>query len=253
MKQKVFLSDNDGTLTVARRPIRGEMAETIVAFANHFKFAIVTGSPFHDMEEQMPPEILMNPNIDYWCNMGNTLYRNGKEIYNANNVIDFDSFNPVLQDILKNCPHQFHKSFPRHHEIHANCAINFTMLGRPEVGEPSLEDRAEYVAWDAEVGQRRWIINHLNELYPEYNMSLGGQISVDIVKKGCDKAQVVGHYKDKYDIAYFGDRVYKMGNDNAIAHEVVDVGGTIYSVSCPHDTMRIMQILIEEDKKQSSA
>ena len=42
--------------------------------------------------------------------------------------------------------------------------------------------------------------------------------------------------------------VYKMGNDNAIAHEVVDVGGTIYSVSCPHDTMRIMQILIEEDK-----
>ena len=70
MKQKVFLSDNDGTLTVARRPIRGEMAETIVEFAKHFKFAIVTGSPWHDMEEQMPPEILTNPNIDYWCNMG---------------------------------------------------------------------------------------------------------------------------------------------------------------------------------------
>ena len=46
MKQKVFLSDNDGTLTVARKPIRGEMAETLLAFAKHFKFAIVTGSPY---------------------------------------------------------------------------------------------------------------------------------------------------------------------------------------------------------------
>ena len=249
MKQKAFLSDNDGTLTVARKPIRGEMAETIVEFSKRFKFAIVTGSPWGDMVEQMPDEILTNPNIDYWCNMGNTLYREGKEIYNANNVIDFDSFSPILQDILKNCPHQFHKSYPRHHEIHANCAINFTMLGRPEIGEPCMEDRAEYVSWDAEVGQRQWIIDYLNKLYPDYNMSLGGQISVDIVKKGCDKAQVVNHYKDDFHICYFGDRIYRSGNDNAIAHEVVDVGGTIYSVGSPQETMRIMQNLIEQDKK----
>jgi HAD superfamily hydrolase (TIGR01484 family) len=249
-KQRVFLSDNDGTLTVARKPIRGEMAETIVEFARRFKFAIVTGSPWHDMEEQMPPEILTNPNIDYWCNMGNTLYREGKEIYNAHNVIDFEKFRPILADLLKSCPYQFHKSFPRHYEIHANCAINFTMLGRPEVGEPSMEDRNEYASWDAEVGQRLWIIDYLNKLYPEYNMSLGGQISVDIVKKGCDKAQVVGHYKDDYKICYFGDRIYKPGNDNAVAHEVVDAGGTLYSVKNPHETMRIMQKLIELDKEE---
>ena len=111
-----------------------------------------------------------------------------------------------------------------------------------------LRIESNYLAWDAKVGQPHWIIEHLNELYSEYNMFYGGQISVDIVKKGCDKAQVVNHYKDKYDIAYFGDRIYKMGNDNAIAHEVVDVGGTIFSVNGPEDTMRIMQILIAQDK-----
>jgi HAD superfamily hydrolase (TIGR01484 family) len=242
------MSDNDGTLTVARKPIRGEMAETIVAFANRFKFIIVTGSPFHDMEEQMPPEILTNKNIDYWCNMGNTLYREGEEVYNANNVIDFEKFDPILKDILENCPYQFPKSLPRHYEIHANCAINFTMLGRPEVGEPSMEDRAAYAAWDAEVGQRRWIIEYLNKLYPEYNMSLGGQISVDIVKKGCDKAQVVSHYKDDYRLSYFGDRIYKTGNDNSVAHEIIDAGGTLFSVKNPVETMHIMQDLIEADK-----
>jgi len=123
------------------------------------------------------------------------------------------------------------------------------MLGRPEVGEPSAEDRADYVAWDAEYGQRKWVIETLQAKHPEYNMTYGGQISVDIVKKGCDKAQVVNYYKDKYNITYFGDRIYKMGNDNAIAHEVVDCGGSIYSVSGPAQTMQIMQKLIEEDKK----
>ena len=90
-KPKVFLSDNDGTLTVARRPIRGEMAKTMVEFANTFKFAIVTGSPYKDMVEQMPPELLNNPNIDYWCCMGNILYNNGKELHNSHNTIDFES------------------------------------------------------------------------------------------------------------------------------------------------------------------
>ena len=183
-KQRIFLSDNDGTLTVARKPIRGEMAETLVEFSKLYKFAIVTGSPYKDMVEQMPPELLNNPNIDYWCCMGNILYNNGKELYNSHNTIDFDKFAPIMQDILQNCPLQYHKSFPRHHEINANCAINFTMLGRPEVGEPSMEDRAEYVAWDNEKGQRKWIIDTLVGQHPEYNFTYGGQISVDIVKRG---------------------------------------------------------------------
>lgn len=250
MKKLAFLSDNDGTLTVARKPIRGEMAETIKTFADHFKFVIVTGSPFEDMIEQMPDEILYHPNIDYWCNMGNTLHREGKQLFDAGNTIDVDMFDPILADILKNCPIKYHKENPRHYEVHANCSINFTMLGRPEVGEASLEDRNEYAAWDAEHGQRRWVINYLNKLYPEYNMSLGGQISVDIVKKGCDKAQVIERYKDEYKLSYFGDRIYTTGNDNSAAHEIVDAGGTVYSVDSPADTMRIMKYLIELDNQQ---
>ena len=246
-KKKVFLSDNDGTLTVARKKIVGEMAETLIEFTKHFHFAVVTGSPYKDMLEQMPEELLQSENVDFWCCMGNALYKQGKEVYNSNNTIDFNEFKDVLDDILENCPHKFHKSYPRHHEINNNCAINFTMLGRPEVGEPPHEDRAEYVEWDLQNGQRKWIIEYLEQRYPEYNMTFGGQISVDIVKKGCDKAQVAKHYKD-YHISYFGDRIYRTGNDNAIAHEIVDLGGTIYSVKAPEETMKIMQYLIEQDK-----
>ena len=56
---------------------------------------------------------------------------------------------------------------------------------------------------------------------------------------------------DYLDIAYFGDRVEKNGNDNSIVHEIIDAGGTIYSVKNPHETMRIMEQLIERDKREN--
>ena len=245
MKEKIFLSDNDGTLTVARKPIVGEMAETLIKFADKFRFSVITGSPYSDMVAQMPPLLLSHPNVEFWCCMGNVLYKDGKEIYNSNKVIDFKMFEGVLKEILEVCPYKFNKSYPRHHEINNNCAINFTMLGRPEEGQPSEEDRAEYMEWDSRVGQRQWIIKYLSEKYPDYNMTLGGQISVDIVKKGSDKAQVANYYKN-YQITYFGDRIYKTGNDNSIAREVIDLGGSVYSVLSPLETMKIMQTLINE-------
>ena len=61
--------------------------------------------------------------------------------------------------------------------------------------------------------------------------------------------KVFDYYKNDFQISYFGDRIYKMGNDNAIAHEVVDCGGTIFSVENPKETMRIMQTLIEQDER----
>ncbi|MBQ6621480.1 MAG: hypothetical protein IJH75_01435 [Mogibacterium sp.] len=248
MKPKVFLSDSNGTLTNARQPITGEFAEVIVEFAKKFKFVVVTGSPWDYISPLMPKELLENPNVDFWCNMGNTLYRGGELVFDADNVIDFYFFEPILKDLLTACPHQFHTSFPRHFEVNRH-SINFTMLGRPEEGEPSKEIREEYAAWDAEHGQRLWIIDFLNKLYPDYDMSLGGQISVDIVKKGCDKAQVVNYYKDEYDITFLGDRISKHGNDNTIAHVIADIGGSIYSVDDPEETLEVLKSLMELDEK----
>ena len=99
MNKKIFLSDNDGTLTVARKKIVGEMAETLIEFTKHFRFAVVTGSPYKDMMEQMPEEVLQSENVDFWCCMGNALYRQGKEVYNSHNTIDFNMFKDVLDDI----------------------------------------------------------------------------------------------------------------------------------------------------------
>jgi phosphomannomutase len=243
VKKKLYLADINGTLTYARQPVSREMASTMVEFAEKFPFAVVTGSPWHEVKDMMPDELIEDPDIDFWCSMGNNLFREGKELRNAHNTIDFEFFHEVLEDARLTCPYQFRKVYRDHFEVNAN-SINFSMLGRPLDGEPPIEDRREYEAWDAEVGQRRWLIKYLSKLYPEYDIMLGGQISIDIVKKGCGKEQIVDYYKDRYDISFFGDRIESMGNDNTIAHVIADIGGSIYSVDSPEETLTIMRSLI---------
>ncbi len=126
MKEKVFLSDNDGTLTTGRRKITGEMAETMLEFADHFKFCLTTGSDYQDMVNQMPDGMLMHPNVEFWCCMGNVLYKGGKEIYNSNHTIDLEKFKPILNEVLEICPIKYHTNYPRHFEVSKGCRINLT-------------------------------------------------------------------------------------------------------------------------------
>lgn len=251
-KTKVYIADSNGTLTFARQPIHGEMADTLTEFAERYKFVVVTGSPWEELVDEMPETLVHNPNVDFWCSMGNSMYRNGENVYDSKSMIDFEAFHPILEDILETCPIQYEKSFENHYEVNPH-SINFTMLGRPEGGDPSIEDRLAYEKWDEEHGQRKWVIEYLTKLYPDHEMTLGGQLSIDIVKKGFDKTQIVKHYKDDYDITFFGDRIAAMGNDNSIAHVIADIGGTIYEIEKPEETMRIMQMLMRRADKDAAA
>ena len=165
MKEKAFIFDNNGTLAASRMPIRKDVAEVLRIFADRFRIVIVTGSTWEDLANQMPDDLLVHPNIDYWCNMGNTEYRQGELIYDSGHAIDYSAFAPILEHI--STPMKFRVSYPNHIEEHGGYSINYTVLGRPDNGEPSLEIRQEYEAWDKENGQRLWVINYLTKTVPE--------------------------------------------------------------------------------------
>lgn len=56
----------------------------------------------------------------------------------------------------------------------------------------------------------------LSEKYPQYDFSLGGNISIDIVKKGCEKGQVAKELRNTFpdeEIIFYGVRTFEGGND----------------------------------------
>lgn len=270
-KTIIAFSDNDGTLTRRRKKHSPEMTKSILDFVNAGNiFVFSTGADYPDMEKQADIEVRKHKNVYFACCMGNSILYQGKEVFNTGNKIDCKYFKEDLECIVKECPHQFETSYPNHYQLQKDSIINFTMLGRPDDGEPSDEVRGKYAEWDNEVCQRGFVIEYLSSKHPDYNFTLGGEISVDITKKYCDKAQIpylidvivdkngaislefskkdtkVNPFPNNVVISYFGDRIGKYGNDNTIAHEIVDLGGTIYSVESLEETMEYLKLYIKK-------
>jgi HAD superfamily hydrolase (TIGR01484 family) len=81
--------------------------------------------------------------------------------------------------------------------------------------------------WDPDQIKRNKIIDILKKKLPEFEIRLGGSTSIDITRKGIDKAYAIGKIKELLkvgdeDIYYLGDALYKGGNDETIKKTGVD-------------------------------
>ena len=96
--------------------------------------------------------------------------------------------------------------------------MNFSVVGR----NADQEQRKEYEMWDKENNERSQLALYINQDYPELEATVGGSISIDIIRKGYDKGQIVQKLISMgYDeIEFFGDRCFPGGNDYGIVREL---------------------------------
>jgi hydroxymethylpyrimidine pyrophosphatase-like HAD family hydrolase len=248
LKPRIFLSDNDGTLTVSRKPCAPEIERTLIDFADKFPLVLVTGSPYEDMLDQHTAEFLNHPNVEFAVDMGNTIYKKGKVVYTTGKVFDTSVVMPHIEHILQSCPIRYPgKTYPEKYKV--STRFNFTILGRPNnTDNPTSDECHAYGEWDKINGQRAWVIEYLRGALKDYNITLGGSISIDITKDGDGKEQAVGYYAAKgYDVSYIGDRIGPDGNDHTSALETVRHGGSVYAVGNPGYTARLLRGIIRDE------
>ncbi len=85
------------------------------------------------------------------------------------------------------------------------------------------------------------MIDLLQKKIPQFESRMGGTTSIDITKKGIDKAYAIGKIKDLLkvedgDIYYLGDALYKGGNDEAVKSTGVD----FIQESGPNQTIELL-------------
>ena len=120
--------------------------------------------------------------------------------------------------------------------------LNFSVLGR----NCPFSERSRYNEWDNQHHERKQIVAELNQKFPEYETSVGGKISIDIVMKGCGKEQIAtrireAHPHDK--IIFIGDRTEKGGNDYALAEALRTMDNTeVVAVQSPDDVLKYLGI-----------
>ena len=234
----IYVFDMDGTLTPARKTMTEEFAKVFLPWMNVNKTFIATGSDFAKVEEQMPKDVI-NAFTGIYCAMGNALWQKGQYTY----LRDIEPEQEMLEDLekLRKCTKYPYTLFPNYIEKRTG-ALNFSVLGR----DCPYEEREKYTAWDTENGERKSIKEFLSQRYPEYDFSLGGNISIDIVKKGCGKGQIAKELRTAYpseEIVFLGDRTFEGGNDYELACALREYQGTkVVQVANPDEVLLYLNI-----------
>ena len=123
--------------------------------------------------------------------------------------------------------------------------INFTTLGRGA----TAKQRQTYYEWDQANKEREDIVDYIKSLYPQYEVSIGGQISVDIYPHGKNKGQVVEKLRemhgDDVEMVFVGDRNVPGGNDWPLAQRLEEIEGSHWYQVLSYEETRA---LIEYDE-----
>jgi phosphomannomutase len=227
----------DGTLTPARLPMTGDFADFLEKFILDKVLYIVSGSDYEKIQEQLPKAIISGV-AGIYASMGNEFYEQGNLIYK-------NDFNPERKLLEKLERYRNNTAYPG--ELYPNylerrCGmINFSVLGR----DCPYEARIKYNNWDSDNRERKKIVSELSADYPQYDISVGGNISIDIVQRGLGKEQVADRLRCAYKtekIVFLGDRTERGGNDYALARRLCDLGNAeVIAVTGPDDVIKILK------------
>jgi phosphomannomutase len=92
-------------------------------------------------------------------------------------------------------------------------------------------------AWDPDKAKRRKLQTLLAERLPEFSVGMGGATTIDITRKGVDKAygikKIAAHLKLPIpEMLYVGDQLVPGGNDEPALHTEIKT----HAVKNPHET-----------------
>lgn len=211
----IYVFDMDGTLTPPRQPMTKEFAESFLEWQKTHKSYIATGSDMKKIEEQLP-DFIINSFTGLYTSMGNVLTAKGNIVY-QNNFTPDDKLFTILEN-FRNQTKYTGQLYSNYIEERIGM-INFSVLGR----DCPYSAREQYSSWDKDNREREKIAEILRSEFPDYEISVGGSISIDITPNGYGKGQIARHLRKQYpdeEIMFFGDKTFKGGNDYELAHEL---------------------------------
>lgn len=204
-----YVFDVDGTLTPSRLSMIPEFKSWFVDWCKDRPVFLVTGSDYAKTLAQVGEEVTHAVRAVY-NSSGNAIYVKGQLVYKYDFSIGSD-IQSYLETILVSDPYPVRTG---QHIEHRIGLTNFSIVGRGA----DRGQRAEYIKYDRDTGNRAMIVDRINELFPHVEATAGGETGVDIYERGRDKAQVAGVLSP---FIFFGDSIFPGGNDYTIAQEAV--------------------------------
>lgn len=247
--KKLILFDLDGTLAESKSTMSLEMADLLESLLQRFSVAVISGGAYPQFEKQflnslpLPDEYLKKLYLFPTC--ATSFYKYDEKwnrIYSEDLTEEERSkIKDAFEKTFKEVGFQISKPLLYGEIVEdRGTQITFSALGQAAPGNLKKN-------WDPHHIKRLEMINVLIKYIPEFEIRSGGSTSIDITKKGIDKAygiqQIEKHLGfNKKDMFFIGDAIFPGGNDYAVKTAGVDCLET----SGPEETMKLIKKIIED-------
>jgi len=253
--KKLIVFDLDGTIAPTKSPMDKEMAALFASLLKQKKVAAISGAKLGLFNIQLLRPLSNDKNLfknlflfpttatTFLRYKGgwHTVYSHTLSQKHASKVMA--AFEKVFQEIGYRHPK---KTYGKVIENRGS-QITFSALGQDVVKK--LGKRGVYMKekWTRENTLVKMKIARLMAKYvPELEVRAAGFTSIDVTKKGIDKAygiyQIEKHLKVKIkDMLFIGDAIFPGGNDYAVVKTNIDY----IPVKGPEDTKKIIKFLLK--------
>ena len=219
--KKVFAFDMDDTIAVTKSPISDRMAEAFNNILDTFDVCIISGGNYNLFHKQfidrLDLDVAKLKRIHLMPTCGTRYYRYDESVgdWVLQYAEDLTSEEKIkIAGVLESSAKElgYWPENPAGEVIEdRDSQITYSALGQ----EAAAEDK---YAWDPD-GKKRLAIRELAlTKLPELEIRLGGTTSIDVTRKGIDKAHGIRRLMEhnnftKEDILFFGDKLQEGGND----------------------------------------
>lgn len=242
--KKVIVCDMDGTLAASKSALTADMAEVLRHVLTRHYLVVVSGGAYPQFQKQFLGELHAAPdllkNLLLFPTNGTTCYiydfprKSWKQLYKEDlKKEERDEIINALHEAISESSMDLSGAYG---EIIEDRGSQITFSGQGQ--KAPLEVKS---TWDPNQLKRKKIVDILKKKIPKYEIRIGGTTSIDITRKGIDKAYAINKIKEILkvsddDIIYVGDALYKGGNDEAIKKTGVD----FIQESGPNETMELL-------------
>ncbi len=245
--KKLLVFDLDGTLTKSKFNLDHQMASLLCRLLEKRTVAVVGGGNYKQFKSQFL-DFLKCPNeklqkLVVLPTSGAALYRykrGWRPLYKhslspkeKNKILA--AFEKALRDIKYVRPTKIYGTMIDDRQSQ----MTFSALGQKA-------PLAKKEWWHKKQDVRQVLRVALKKYLPQFEIRLGGLTSIDITKKGIDKAYGVAQImkisrRRKADLLYIGDALFKGGND----YVVKKTGIATLAVKGPKETKKIIRLFLK--------
>lgn len=248
--KKVIVFDLDGTLAESKTPLDKEMASLLRELLRIKKVAVLGGGDYKQFQKQFLGALQCDEkeykNLSVLPVSGGSFYRyeagKWQEVYRCllsdEEKLNIQSaFERAFRDIAYSPPPKIYGDIVEDRESQ----MTFSAVGQ----KAPLHEKE---AWNKKNDIREDLARTLKSYLSDFEVRLGGLTSVDVTKKGIDKAygiqKIMEHLAlSKEDVGFVGDALYEGGNDSI----VLRTGITAVPVADHEETKKILRTLIQPD------